>query len=126
MLVPFVFTSYSAMIAYALLIGLFGGMLSPLTAVVICDTIGIRRLSSAYGLTMFIFGIVAAVIPPVLGYIRDVTGSWDGAFYVNAALCGFCALLCIIEMLVSRRWPIKEEEKEIFKDIDLKENESLI
>jgi OFA family oxalate/formate antiporter-like MFS transporter len=62
----------------------YGGTLALMPAVT-ADYYGPKNLGLNYGLVFLGWG-VAFFVPLLAGYIRKVTDSWDGAFYLSAGL----------------------------------------
>lgn len=65
--------------------GLFGLSIAAnysLTSVILVDLISLERFVNAYGLLLLFQGVANLVGPPIAGWIRDVTGSYDPSFYI--------------------------------------------
>ena len=67
------------------------------------DYYGAKNLGMNYGLVFFGWGC-GAFMPKLAGRIRDVTGSYDGAFYVAGGL-----LVLAIVLAVITKKPVKAE-----------------
>ncbi|MHB1005484.1 MAG: MFS transporter [Chloroflexota bacterium] len=87
--------SMEALVVALLVYGLFGKLTwDPIAIAWVGDVVARTRpdaIGSAIGVFSF-FAISAAIVGPVLsGWIRDVSGSLEGAFYLGAVvvLCGF-------------------------------------
>ena len=87
--------STEALVVALLLYGLVGKLTwDPISVAWLGDTVAASRpdaIGAAVGVFSF-FGVSAAIVGPVLsGWIRDVSGSLEGAFYLGAivVLCGF-------------------------------------
>ncbi|NXR05654.1 MOT9 protein, partial [Semnornis frantzii] len=52
-------------------------------------TVGIEKLTHAYGILMFFAGLGNSFGPPIVGWFYDWTQEYDTAFYFS----GFCVLL---------------------------------
>jgi MFS transporter, OFA family, oxalate/formate antiporter len=81
----------------------YGGGLSLMPAIT-ADFFGSKNLGFNYGLVFLGWGI-AFFVPQFAGYIKDLTGSLDYAFYFSGCLLGFA-------VIVSRflRRPLKPQE----------------
>ncbi|KAJ1358489.1 hypothetical protein KIN20_016927 [Parelaphostrongylus tenuis] len=63
-----------------------------------------RNFQSSYALTSFCEGIATLFGPPVIGYIRDYTGSYYLVFLVSGFLCLISAILSfIVQMVINNR-----------------------
>lgn len=65
--------------------------------VVLIDFVGIENLSGAIGFIMLANGSVLAASAPLLGYLRDLTGSYTLSFYVM----GICAIVGGLALLMA-------------------------
>ncbi|XP_017465748.1 PREDICTED: uncharacterized protein LOC108358778 isoform X2 [Rhagoletis zephyria] len=68
-----------------------------LMPVLLADIFGTDRISSSYGLVRMFQSIGAISVPPLAGFLRDVTGSYAICFYCMGA----CMVLGSIPLLVS-------------------------
>jgi OFA family oxalate/formate antiporter-like MFS transporter len=82
----------------------YGGGLALLPAFT-ADFFGSKNLGFNYGLVFLGWG-AAFAIPQLAGYIKDVTGSLDYAFYLSGGLLALAVVVC----LLTRR-PIAEAER---------------
>lgn len=82
--------------------GFFGGSFMVLNAVLTADLFGMEKLPSAVGLLITIQGIAFLVGPPIVGLIRDETGSFSTAFMVIAIVMTAGAVLLPLETLIAR------------------------
>ncbi|XP_043912333.1 monocarboxylate transporter 9 [Protopterus annectens] len=92
--VPFA-TSY---VALAVLCGIIGFLLGnwSIFPYVTTKTVGVEKLTHAYGILMFFAGVGNALGPPVIGWFFDWTQTYHAAFYFGGAcvlLGGFILLL---------------------------------
>jgi OFA family oxalate/formate antiporter-like MFS transporter len=83
----------------------YGGGLSLMPAIT-ADFFGSKNLGFNYGLVFIGWGI-AFFVPQFAGYIKDLTGSLDYAFY-------FSGSLLVLAIIVSRflRRPLKPQESQ--------------
>ncbi|XP_067627643.1 monocarboxylate transporter 14 [Eurosta solidaginis] len=68
-----------------------------LMPVLLADIFGTDRISSSYGLVRMFQSIGAISVPPLAGFLRDLSGSYDICFYCM----GTCMVLGSIPLLVS-------------------------
>jgi MFS family permease len=71
---------------FTIIFGLGSGLNSPLQSPLIARTFGLRSHGMIFGATNTFYAIGAAVGPFIAGYIFDVTGSYQLAFLISAAL----------------------------------------
>src|SRR5262249_10284393 len=71
----------------------YGGGLALMPALT-ADYFGSKNLGTNYGLVFLGWG-VAFVVPQLAGYLKDVTGSLDYAFYLSGALLVAAVLLSL-------------------------------
>ncbi len=71
----------------------YGGGLS-LSPALTADFFGPKHLGLNYGLVFLAWGL-AFFVPQIAGYIKDITGSFDTAFYLSAALLAAAVVLSV-------------------------------
>ncbi len=71
---------------FTIVFGLGNGISGPLQSPLIARTFGLRSHGMIFGATNTFYAIGAAVGPFMAGYIFDVTGSYQTAFLISAAL----------------------------------------
>lgn len=69
-----------------------------------------ERFPSGYGLFMFLQGNIMFLIGPVVGYIRDVTKSYDVSFYCLSCVMAFCVIPWIVEIIYLQHRVNQEEQ----------------
>lgn len=67
-----------------------------LVPVLLADLFGTERISSSYGLTRMFQSVGAISVPPLAGFLRDLTGGYEICFYCMGA----CMVLGSIPLLV--------------------------
>lgn len=67
-----------------------------LVPVLLADMFGTERISSSYGLTRMFQSVGAISVPPLAGYLKDLTGGYEICFYCMGA----CMVLGSIPILV--------------------------
>nr|DBA15187.1 TPA: hypothetical protein GDO54_004431 [Pyxicephalus adspersus] len=92
--VPFAKT-YATLAIIAGTVGFFTGNWS-IFPYVTTNTVGLDKLTHAYGILMFFAGVGNCLGPPIVGWFFDWTGSYDIAFY----FCGICVLIGGLALLV--------------------------
>ncbi|XP_050404935.1 monocarboxylate transporter 12-B isoform X1 [Patella vulgata] len=101
LILPFV-KGYAALIAYCSTYGFFAGAYIALIAVVLVDTLGIENLSGAFGFVGFGMTIGLLGGPPIVGGLRDGTGTWDNSFMFVALIAIVGAMIILFEPLAQR------------------------
>lgn len=94
-------TSFLQLAVFAGWFGFFGGSFMVLNAVLTADLFGLERLPSAIGLLITIQGIAFLVGPPIVGLLRDQTGSFLMAFMVIAIVMACGAVLLPLEKAIA-------------------------
>ncbi|ESP01999.1 hypothetical protein LOTGIDRAFT_92970, partial [Lottia gigantea] len=92
MLFPFC-NDYITLNVAASIFGTSLGAFISLSSIIICDLLGIEKLTNAFGLLAMFRGMAAMAGPPLAGYIYDTTSSYDISFYTGGALCSIGAIL---------------------------------
>ncbi|XP_054008591.1 monocarboxylate transporter 9 [Hylaeus anthracinus] len=89
-------TDYIMLSVYCGIFGLASGIYVGITAVIMADMLGTEKLTSSYGISLFVNGIIQLVGPPICGLIYEQIGSYGPIFsilgiilVVGAALWGF-------------------------------------
>lgn len=87
---------------YAVFLGLTSGSYISLVAVVCVDFFGIDRLSSALGSVIAFQGAAFLAGPPLIGYVKDQTGSYNIGFFILAVCLVCAASLIVLEHFVGK------------------------
>ncbi|KAF6032578.1 hypothetical protein EB796_009179 [Bugula neritina] len=96
LLTPFCVT-FPQMAAASAAYGLFSATFMSLTPIIICDFVGVNKLTNGLGIIYMVRGIFSAVGSPIGGQLYDLTGNYDITFYVGGA----CMLLgCSLSLLL--------------------------
>lgn len=59
----------------------------------------LNRFPSGYGLFMFLQGNITFAIGPFIGWIRDVTKSYEFSFHCLTFIMALCAIPWLIEII---------------------------
>ncbi|XP_070157719.1 monocarboxylate transporter 12 [Polyergus mexicanus] len=73
-------TSYAMLSFFCGLFGLSSGMYIGITTVILADMLGTEKLSSSYGISLFVNGVLQLVGPPVCGVIFENVLSYKPIF----------------------------------------------
>lgn len=89
-------SSYSMVSVWCGLFGLASGTYVGITAVIMADMLGTERLTSSYGISLFVNGILQLIGPPICGIWYERTKSYSSLFstlgltlFAGACLWGF-------------------------------------
>lgn len=89
-----VFTDFSHFVVLAAVLGSCTGVYFALFPAVMADLVGLENLSGAMGLTMLAHGLSLTIGNPILGAIKDTTGSFVGSFLYTGG-CTFVSALAM-------------------------------
>ncbi|XP_033185360.1 monocarboxylate transporter 12 [Bombus vancouverensis nearcticus] len=73
-------TSYTMLSFFCALFGLSSGMYIGITTVILADMLGTEKLSSSYGISLFVNGVLQLIGPPICGVIFETIGSYKPIF----------------------------------------------
>ncbi|XP_071085732.1 monocarboxylate transporter 5-like [Haliotis cracherodii] len=97
------FNTYTLLVVFSVIVGLFGSFYHCLIPVAIVDFMGLEYMAKVLGFIAVFHGLARSVTHPIMGTIRDLTSSYNLCFnYIG--ICNFIAaifLLCV--PLVRRR-----------------------
>ncbi|XP_064160377.1 monocarboxylate transporter 5-like [Anguilla rostrata] len=96
-------TTYLQLMVYAVFFAIFCGGYMTLLLPVLVDLVGVERLNTSMGFSMFFVGLGCLTGPPLAGCLYDHTQTYDGSFY----LAGVCYLLSSVSLFLeplARRW----------------------
>ena len=68
-------------------------MFYTLETVIIVKILGLKNLSSAFGLMLFFQGLASLIGTPIAGGIFDIVGNYDYSFYVAGGLFILASIL---------------------------------
>lgn len=91
-------------------IGLFGGLMIPLESLLGARVFGRDAVGRAVGLLSMALLFLLLMTPPLFGRIFDLTGSYNGAFYVFAGLATLATLIVPFVRLDAREESITTDE----------------
>ncbi|XP_015514674.2 monocarboxylate transporter 13 isoform X1 [Neodiprion lecontei] len=80
-LLPFA-TTYTMLAVYCAIFGLSSGIYVGITAVIMADMLGMEKLTSSYGISLFVNGIIQLVGPPICGLVFQEIGSYGPIFTI--------------------------------------------
>ncbi|KAK7499273.1 hypothetical protein BaRGS_00009533 [Batillaria attramentaria] len=89
----------AAMIAVVVVFGLFSGVFFTMIPLILVDVMGMEKFRPALGATQFFMGMAGVLGFPILGLMKDASGSYVMAFH----FIGACALLAMVLLLLIPR-----------------------
>ncbi|XP_001356298.1 monocarboxylate transporter 13 [Drosophila pseudoobscura] len=108
-LLPFA-SSYSTVCFWCALFGLASGIYVGITAVIMADMLGTERLTSSYGISLFINGILQLVGPPLCNYWYEAVDDYNPLFHaLGLTLLAGASLWSFMPWIERRK--AKAEEK---------------
>jgi sugar phosphate permease len=96
-------TEYAALMATLVINGLFRGATLINFTLTISEYCSLDKLPAAFGLHMVAKGLFIAALGPLIGVIRDVSGSYPLCIHSQSLLIFICIAAWAIEYLVTRR-----------------------
>ncbi|XP_061169913.1 monocarboxylate transporter 14-like [Saccostrea echinata] len=79
-------TTYPLLILFAALYGLCVSAYISLTSIIICDIIGLEKLTNAFGMLTLARGTSSIYGPPLAGALRAATDSYNYSFYLGGGM----------------------------------------
>ncbi|XP_011869922.1 PREDICTED: monocarboxylate transporter 1-like isoform X2 [Vollenhovia emeryi] len=95
-------TSYTMLSFFCGLFGLSSGMYIGITTVILADMLGTEKLSSSYGISLFVNGVLQLVGPPVCGIIFENVLSYKPIFLAFGIILILGTALWAVVPLINR------------------------
>lgn len=95
-------TSYTMLSFFCGLFGLSSGMYIGITTVILADMLGTEKLSSSYGISLFVNGVLQLVGPPVCGVIYENVLSYKPIFLAFGIILILGTALWAVVPLINR------------------------
>ncbi|XP_046560597.1 monocarboxylate transporter 5-like [Haliotis rubra] len=110
------YVSYDLLIMFVVLFGMFSGGFQAMNAVVMVEFLDIETFPKALGFVQVFHGVSLAIMNPVLGALRDITGTYYASFNLLGSTAIASSLFLLAEPL-TRRWmdarKVKAKEEEL-------------
>ncbi|XP_012522322.1 monocarboxylate transporter 14 [Monomorium pharaonis] len=104
--------TYIMLAVYCSFFGLASGIYVGITAVIMADMLGTEKLTSSYGISLFVNGVIQLVGPPICGIVFEQIGSYGPIFSILGIILVFGASLwSIVPFIRRRRAALKEPAK---------------
>lgn len=116
-------TSYTMVSVWCGLFGLASGTYVGITAVIMADMLGTERLTSTYGISLFVNGILQLIGPPLCGLWFQHTGTYIPLFTTLGIILMGGASLWGFMPFIRRNRRLKEEAREARLAFQEDENE---
>nr|XP_012148014.1 PREDICTED: monocarboxylate transporter 13-like isoform X1 [Megachile rotundata]XP_012148015.1 PREDICTED: monocarboxylate transporter 13-like isoform X1 [Megachile rotundata]XP_012148016.1 PREDICTED: monocarboxylate transporter 13-like isoform X1 [Megachile rotundata]XP_012148017.1 PREDICTED: monocarboxylate transporter 13-like isoform X1 [Megachile rotundata] len=95
-------TSYTMLSFFCALFGLSSGMYIGITTVILADMLGTEKLSSSYGISLFINGVLQLIGPPICGVVFETVGSYKPIFLAFGIILILGTALWAVVPLIKR------------------------
>ncbi|RWS02448.1 monocarboxylate transporter 9-like protein, partial [Dinothrombium tinctorium] len=103
--------TYFSTALYCAVFGLTCGAYVSLTTVILVDLLGLEKLTNAFGLLLLFQGVASLIGPPVVGWMYDLTDSYDPGFGLAGAMIAISGLMLFFTPYLSPKQPKKWDEK---------------
>lgn len=104
-------TTFTTFSIYSVIYGLFGGLYNSFLPLLLVECVGAKNLSTSLAFVIQVHGISISSMAPVLGTIRDLTGSYHWSFYImGAGMLMASVLLICVEPFV-KKLELRRQEK---------------
>ncbi|KAI1285367.1 Monocarboxylate transporter 14 [Halotydeus destructor] len=110
MLSPLFFNTFTSLAVYSSIFGFSIACFVALRSVITVELLGLDRLTSAFGLLLLPQGIATIIGAPFAGWLFDISGSYDGSFYVSGSVILISGLMCCPLYAISR-WEKQRQQK---------------
>ncbi|CAG4954271.1 unnamed protein product [Colias eurytheme] len=108
------FTTYTPLLILTGLLGAFRSLVHIAQPIVMAEHVPIERYPPAYGIYMLLAGGISLTVGPMIGFIRDYTGSYKIAFIMLAMCNFFCVIPWTVEAVI-RYMQRRRESSQICK-----------
>lgn len=94
---------------YSVLFGFSTACFASLRSILIVDLLGLEKLTNAFGILLLFQGVAAALGNPIAGLVKEMTGNYDGPFYLAGSLILLSGILCY-PLNCLNRWEKKKRK----------------
>ncbi|XP_050681942.1 monocarboxylate transporter 9-like [Leptidea sinapis] len=105
------FTTYLPLLILTGILGALRSLVHIAQPIVMADHVPIERYPPAYGLYMLLAGGISLSVGPMIGFIRDYTGSYKIAFTMLAV----CNLSCVVPWTIEGIIRYRKRRKDTFE-----------
>ncbi|XP_034949160.1 monocarboxylate transporter 9-like [Chelonus insularis] len=96
-------TTYTTLAIYCSIFGLASGVYVGVTAVIMADMLGTEKLTSSYGISLFVNGIIQLIGPPICGLVYQHIGKLGPIFSILGIILVAGASLWAFVPFIRRR-----------------------
>lgn len=112
-------SSYTMVSVFCALFGLASGTYVGVTAVIMADMLGTTRLTSSYGISLFVNGILQLIGPPICGLIFEQIGDYRPLFTaLGFVLLGGSALWGFMPFIQRNKLRKQQKATEAQQDVE--------
>ncbi|XP_011863277.1 PREDICTED: uncharacterized protein LOC105559528 [Vollenhovia emeryi] len=108
-------STYVILSVYCAFFGLASGIYVGITAVIMADMLGTEKLTSSYGISLFVNGVIQLVGPPICGIVFEQIGSYGPIFSILGIILVFGSSLWIMVPFIRRRQAALKKPAQIDK-----------
>lgn len=91
--------AYWSFVIFALVFGLCIATWISLTSIVLCDLLGLQKLTNSFGLLSLTRGVASLIGPPIAGFVYDWTKNYDHSFMVSSVMfLAGGAICCVLHL----------------------------
>lgn len=101
-IIPFL-ESYIAISVFCALFGLASGVNNSVTTLLMAEILGVERLMSTYGISLFVNGILQLIGPPICGIWFEYQRSYKTMFMTFGVIFIFGAALWLLMPIINKR-----------------------
>ncbi|EFN83730.1 Monocarboxylate transporter 9 [Harpegnathos saltator] len=107
--------TYTMLSIYCGFFGLASGIYVGITAVIMADMLGTEKLTSSYGISLFVNGVIQLVGPPICGLVFEQIGSYGPIFSILGIILVVGASLWGTVPFIRKRQAVLEKSARIDK-----------
>lgn len=96
---------------YAAVFGFTVGAYVGLTSVILVDLLGLDKLTNAFGLLLLFQGLASLIGPPITGWLKDWTDSYDPGFIVSGLTIAASGLMLFV-IPTMEKWLEQKERRQ--------------
>lgn len=96
------YTDFNTMTILCVIYGSFGSVYFSLFPAVLVEFVGLEQLSDAMAINMLIQGLGLSISNPILGFLRDITGSFHATFYLMGTTLIISGAILFLEPICRR------------------------
>ncbi|XP_065927540.1 monocarboxylate transporter 12 [Magallana gigas] len=110
LIIPFpMFHSFAGLVSLYVVFAVMSNMIAGLLIVAVAAIVGADAIGTGMGYIMLANGIGSIVAPPLIGWVYELTGSADVAFYIGGSFIILAGLLIILIPVIDHFY--NDEEK---------------